>query len=91
MTLQSDSRPHLCPGCRWAAGDGAERILLVPEGAIRVQGTGREILERCDGQRTFEQIVKDLQERYSAGNPARIEEEVGNFLWQLHQKRIVDF
>jgi pyrroloquinoline quinone biosynthesis protein D len=66
-------------------------MLLFPEGAIRVQGTGREILERCDGQRTVQQIVEDLQNLYSAGDPTRIEAEVANFLEQLQRKRIVDF
>lgn len=84
-------RPRLATGCRWAEADGAERMLLFPEGAIRLQGTGRAILELCDGQRTVEQIVGELQKLYRAGDPVRIQEEVGNFLQQLHQKRIIDF
>jgi len=66
-------------------------MLLFPEGAIRLQGTGREILERCDGQRTLQQIMEELQARYSATDPSQIKEEVTNFLQQLQQKRIVDF
>lgn len=66
-------------------------MLLFPEGVLRLRGTGREILERCDGQRTVEQIVADLQVIYSAGDPARIEEDVRSFLGQLQQKRVVDF
>jgi len=88
---ETTSRPRLAAGCRWADANGAERMLLFPEGAIRLQGTGREILERCDGQRTIEQIVDELQKLYSAGDPARIQEEVGRFLQQLRQKRIIDF
>jgi pyrroloquinoline quinone biosynthesis protein D len=91
MTLETTSRPRLSAGCRWAEPNGADRLLLFPEGAIRFAGTGREILERCDGQRTLAQIVEELREIYSAGDPARIEEDVKNFLRQLHQKRIVDF
>ena len=91
MTPETTGRPRLSPGCRWAEASGAERVLLFPEGAIRLDGTGREILERCDGQRTVEQIIEELQQRYSAGDPARIEEDVRSFLGQLHQKRIVDF
>jgi pyrroloquinoline quinone biosynthesis protein D len=87
----STSRPRLAAGCRWAEANGEERMLLFPEGAIRLQGTGREILERCDGQRTVEQIVDELQRVYSAGDPARIGAEVASFLEQLHRKRIVDF
>jgi len=91
MTVPPAARPRLAPGCRWAEAQGAERILLVPEGAIRLRGTGREILENCDGERTVEQIVADLQLTYSAGDPARIAEDVRSFLGQLHQKRVIDF
>jgi len=78
-------------GCRWAEPTGAERMLLFPEGAIRLQGTGRTILEYCDGQRTIQQIVEELQKNYSEADPSRIEQEVGTFLQQLHKKRIIDF
>jgi len=88
---EATSRPRLAAGCRWAEANGAERMLLFPEGAIRLQGTGREILERCDGQRTVEQIVGELQKLYTNGDPTRIQEEVHAFLEQLRQKRILDF
>jgi pyrroloquinoline quinone biosynthesis protein D len=89
--LQNSSQPRLALGCRWAEASGAERMLLFPEGAIRLQGTGRTILELCDGRRTVQQIVEDLQKNYSAADPFRIEQEVGTFLQQLHNKRIIDF
>jgi len=88
---EATSRPRLAAGCRWAEANGAERMLLFPEGAIRLQGTGREILERCDGQRTVEQIVGELQKLYTNGDPTRTQEEVHAFLEQLRQKRILDF
>ncbi len=66
-------------------------MVLYPEGAIRLQGTGRDILERCDGQRTLQQIVTDLQRQYESADPSRIELEVGRFLEQMNQKRIVDY
>jgi pyrroloquinoline quinone biosynthesis protein D len=88
---QTTCRPCLAAGCRWADANGAERMLLFPEGAIRVQGTGREILERCDGQRTVEEIVDELRKLYSAADPIQIQQEVGNFLQQLHQKRIINW
>lgn len=88
---EGSSRPRLATGCRWAEPNGAERMLLFPEGAIRLQGTGREILERCDGERTVKKIIADLQVQYGAGDPKQIEEEVRGFLDRLHQKRIVDF
>jgi pyrroloquinoline quinone biosynthesis protein D len=91
MVPASTSRPRLAAGCRWAEANGAERMLLFPEGAIRLQGTGREILERCDGQRTVQQIVEELQALFSAGDPVQIQGEIAGFLERLQQKRIVDF
>jgi pyrroloquinoline quinone biosynthesis protein D len=90
-TPESSAKPRLAAGCRWAEADGEERMLLFPEGAIRLRGTGRDILERCDGARSVEEIVEELQLRYGAGDPVRIAADVGNFLEQLRQKRIVDF
>jgi len=87
----NNSKPRLAPGCRWAETNGAERMLMFPEGALRLQGTGREILERCDGQRSWQQIMEELQARYPGGDLARIEREASDFLQTLHQKRIVDF
>lgn len=87
----NSSQPRLAVGCRWAEANGEDRMLLFPEGAIRLQGTGRAILERCDGQRTVQQIIADLKTTYTSADPVRIEQEVSTFLQQLHKKRIIDF
>ena len=58
---------------------------------IRVQGTGQKILEFCDGQHTVEEIVAALSATYPGADPAKIREDVGNFLETLQQKRIVDY
>lgn len=84
------SQPRFGAGCRWGT-QGEERVVLFPEGMIRVQGTGQKILELCDGQRTVEEIVTALSATYSRGSPAKIRDEVGNFLEVLQQKRIVDY
>jgi coenzyme PQQ biosynthesis protein PqqD len=92
---EDSSQPRLAPGCRWAAenktGSGEERIILFPEGAIKLQGTGRQILERCDGQRTFGDLIKELQAEFSGADPAKIRDDISKFLEQLQHKRIVDY
>ncbi len=88
---EDNSRPQLAAGCRWAEANGAERTVLFPEGAIVVKGTGRDILEHCDGQRTFAEIVQEMQALYTLTDVAKIKTEAGNFLEQLREKRIVDF
>jgi pyrroloquinoline quinone biosynthesis protein D len=85
-----DSQPRLAPGCRW--GTHADQpVVLFPEGMIRVQGTGQNILELCDGQRTMQQIVAALADKYGAGDPEKITEDVSSFLETLQRKRIVDY
>ncbi|GAC1694676.1 MAG: hypothetical protein NVS9B5_37580 [Terriglobales bacterium] len=66
-------------------------MVLFPEGAIRVEGTGRAILELCNGELTVNQIVQELQRQYGPGEPSRIQDEVVNFLQQLHEQRVVDY
>jgi pyrroloquinoline quinone biosynthesis protein D len=65
--------------------------VLFPEGMIRVQGTGQNILELCDGQRTVQEIVSALVVTFSGADAVKIREDVGNFLEALQQKRIVDY
>jgi pyrroloquinoline quinone biosynthesis protein D len=88
------SQPRLAAGCRWGPESKAgepERVILFPEGAIRLQGTGRQVLERCDGQRTFGQIIQELQAEFSVADPAKIRADISQFLEQLRHKRIVDY
>ncbi len=84
---EESSIPRLAPGCRLSA---AQDMLLVPEGAIRLQGPARQILECCDGQRSFGEIVAALQKQF-AGEPARIERETAAFLERLHARQVVSF
>ena len=84
------SRPRFAPGCRWGA-HGENPVVLYPEGMIRVEGPGRSILELCDGQRTVEEMAAELSDRYNTADPAKIREDIGTFLEDLQQKRIVDY
>lgn len=86
---EDSSLPRLAAGCRWS-GDGENRMLLFPEGAMRVQSTGQAILQHCDGEHTFLQIVEELQTLYQA-DPATIREDAAKFLERLQEKRVVDF
>jgi pyrroloquinoline quinone biosynthesis protein D len=92
---EDSSQPRLAAGCRWGVenktGSEQERVILFPEGAIKLQGTGRQILERCDGQRTFGQIISELQAEFSVADPAKIRADISQFLEQLRHKRIVDY
>lgn len=56
-------------------------ILVLPERAIRLSGSGGEILRLCDGGRTNREIVATMQARYP-GSP-EIETEVMRFLSEM--------
>jgi pyrroloquinoline quinone biosynthesis protein D len=92
---EDSSQPRLATGCRWGAenktGTEEVRVILFPEGAIKLQGTGRQVLERCDGQRTFGQIIQELQTQFSDADPGKIRTDISQFLEQLRHKRIVDY
>ena len=87
---EDSSQPRLAPGCRWG-GTEQDRVILFPEGAIKLQGTGRQVLERCDGQRTFAQLIAELQAEFGDADPAKIRADISQFLEQLRHKRIVDY
>jgi len=84
------SQPRLAPGCRWG-GTAEDRVILYPEGALKLKGPGRHILERCNGERTFAEIILELQTEFDSTDPEKIRSDISQFLEQLHKKRIVDY
>lgn len=90
MPIEETSKPALAVGCKWGGTEEAP-LVLFPEGAMKVQATGLAILALCDGQRTFADILAELQRQYFGADPKRIREDAIRFLEQLHDKRIVDY
>ncbi len=91
MTPDLQSKPRLAPGCR-LNDDGKEpRALLMPERALRLQGPSLEIIQRCDGQHTLEQIVSELQKIYSKAAPDKVQQDILGYLQLLHDQRALDF
>ena len=84
------SLPRLATGCRWG-GTEEDRMILYPEGALKLQNTGRQVLERCDGQRTFGEILTELKKEFDKTDPEKIRTDISIFLEQLQKKRIVDY
>jgi coenzyme PQQ biosynthesis protein PqqD len=86
-----DSVLRLAPGCRLNPAGRQEDLLLLPEGALRLKGPARAILELCDGQRASSQIVEELTRRYPTADPARIETEVNALLARLHDRGVLEY
>jgi pyrroloquinoline quinone biosynthesis protein D len=63
------TRPRLVTGARLRYDEvREEHLLLVPEGAVRLNATAAEVLELCDGQRSLDDIVDVLAARYNAAD-----------------------
>jgi pyrroloquinoline quinone biosynthesis protein D len=83
MMIVEDSQPRLAKGCRF----GADDTLLVPEGVLRLKGTGAEILKRCDGKKNFGEIVAEMRQQFVG----IIESDVEEFLRRLRERGVVEW
>lgn len=90
MTIEGNSRPRLAPGCRMGENNN-QRVLLMPERALRLNGPSLEIVSRCDGKHTVAQIVAELQKLYSKAEPHKVEQDIVGYLELLRDQRALDF
>jgi len=65
------NRPRLADGARLQYDDVRdEHVLLVPEGAVRLNATAAQVLELCDGRRSPDDIAAALSARYAGADVA---------------------
>jgi pyrroloquinoline quinone biosynthesis protein D len=63
-----------------------EHVLLVPEGAVRLNPTAAEVLELCDGERSVDEIVGALSARYEGSD---LRDDVQGLVDGLTQRGLV--
>lgn len=90
MTFELTSKPRLAAGVRLGENQG-QRVLLMPERALRLNGPSLEIVQRCDAKHTVEQIVGELQQLYSKADPHKVESDILSYLALLQKERALDF
>lgn len=90
-TPELSARPRLAVGCRLNEKSQPSRILHMPEKALRLSGPSLEIVERCDGTRTVQEIISDLQRIYSKAEPQKVQDDILSYLARLHDDRALDF
>ncbi len=90
MTPDVQSRPRLAPGVRLGENN-QQRVLLMPERALRLNGPSLEIVQRCDGKHTVQQIITELQQIYSKAEPKKVETDILGYLSLLQEQRAIDF
>ena len=81
------NRPRLVDGARLQYDDVRdEHMLLIPEGAVRLNPTAAQVLELCDGERSVDDIAAVLSERYGGADVAG---DVRELLGGMEQKGLV--
>ena len=88
MTLALQGRPQIRPGLRlqWEAAQGAH-VLLYAEGMVKLNRSAGEILSRCGGLLTTEEIVADLERAFAREG---LTDEVLRFLVHAASQRWIE-
>jgi len=90
MSIHPTSKPQLAAGVRLAENQG-NKVLLMPERALRLNGPSLEIVSRCDGKHTVAQLIAELQKIYSKAEPHKVETDILGYLKLLQDQRALDF
>jgi pyrroloquinoline quinone biosynthesis protein D len=81
------TRPRLATGARLRYDEvREEHLLLIPEGVVRLNPTAAEVLELCDGERSIDEIVGALSERYDG---ADLRDDVVELVGAMAQRGLV--
>ena len=81
------THPRLVTGARLRYDEvREEHLLLVPEGAVRLNPSAAQVLELCDGQRSVDDIVDVLSARYEG---AEIGDDVRDLVDGMAQRGLL--
>jgi pyrroloquinoline-quinone synthase len=83
------SRPRLAPHALLRDEPDGSRIVVLPERAVRIGGSGGEILSLCDGRRTGAEVALVMHERHPDAPSAG--DDVHGFLEQLDRSGALRF
>lgn len=79
-----DAQPAVTPMYRLQFEPAQDAwVLLYPEGLVRLNTPAAEILRRCDGRRSIEDIVSELEEAF---NSRPLRGDVEAFLSQARER-----
>lgn len=65
-------------------------VLLYPEGIIELNATAHDILVRCDGKTTLDEILASLAAEYDVSHED-LREDVFACLLELHRRNLIVF
>ena len=82
------TRPRLVTGARLRYDEvREEHLLLIPEGAVRLNPTAAEVLGLCDGERSLDDIAGALSARYEG---ADVSDDVRELVEEMAQQGLVE-
>jgi pyrroloquinoline quinone biosynthesis protein D len=77
-TIAADAHPRVSKRFRLQWEEAQQSwVLLYPEGMVKLNQSAGEILKRCDGSRTVESLIGELEQAFGASELAA---EVSAFL-----------
>ncbi len=85
------SRPHLPRGVRLTHNEAQGGwVLLAPERVFKADVIAHEILKRCTGEASVEQIVDDLVKAFPGAPRERIHADVVKLIGGLAEKKLLE-
>ena len=86
----TDDRPKLTSKARLRVDPlTGVPLLLFPEGVLRLNTSAAEVLALCDGRNSIPTIMQTLASRFNIQHADVVQNEVRNFLAELHHRRLV--
>jgi pyrroloquinoline quinone biosynthesis protein D len=90
MSVSPDAKPKLPRGVRLTHSEAQGGwVLLAPERVFKADPIAAEIVKRCTGEATVNEIVDDLAKTFNAPRE-RIETDVTAMLTGLIEKKLVE-
>jgi pyrroloquinoline quinone biosynthesis protein D len=89
MSVDFKAVPRLASGYRFQWEEAQQNhVLLYPEGMVQLSDTAAAVLSLCNGQRTVEAIVAELEEDYETDG---ISEDITTFLEQAESQGWIQY
>jgi pyrroloquinoline quinone biosynthesis protein D len=91
MEISDATRPKLPRGVRLTHNEAQGGwVLLAPERVFKADAIAHEILKRCTGEASVEQIVDDLLEAFPGAPRERIHADVVKLIGGLAEKKLLE-
>jgi pyrroloquinoline quinone biosynthesis protein D len=87
--IAPDARPRLPRGVRLVQNEAQGWVLLAPERVFKADPIAVEVIKRCTGEATLDQIVDDLVAAYAAPRE-RIVSDLTVMLRGLADKKLLE-